>query len=228
MKISEDLVKNDVPAVGQLAENDCVSFCLTENADSKLLILGNSITRHGRAENLGWYGDWGMAASCAEKDYVHTLVRRLQEDGKRVSYCLANMSEWERERDESLLQTRYAAAKAFGADTVVVRLGENARLIEDFDGFCACYTRMVRYFAAERTALTDLFWEYGPFDDFVRRFAREQGYAFAALHDLGTRSDMKATGKFAHAGVAAHPSDKGMEEIANRIYAALQDTFRAQ
>ncbi|MDE6398252.1 MAG: hypothetical protein K2L51_02930 [Clostridiales bacterium] len=221
MKISEDLLKNDVPAVGQLADNDCVSFCLAENADIKVLLLGNSITRHGKAENLGWYGDWGMAASCAEKDYVHTLVRLLQQGGKRVSYCTANMSEWERERNESLLQTRYAAAKAFGADITVVRLGENARLLEDFDGFCACYARMVQYFAAERTVLTDLFWEYPPFDGFVQRLAADKGYAFAALHDLGARSDMKATGKFAHAGVAAHPGDNGMEEIANRIYAAI-------
>ena len=32
---------------------------------------------------------------------------------------------------------------------------------------------------------------------------------------------MKAVGKFAHAGVAAHPGDRGMAEIAERIYKKL-------
>ena len=82
MKISDDLIKNDVPAEGQLKENDCVSFSLAENADVKILFLGNSITRHGKAENLGWLGDWGMAASRKENDYVHKLISRLLEDGK--------------------------------------------------------------------------------------------------------------------------------------------------
>ena len=84
MKISQDLIENDVPATGQLKDSDCVSFRLREDADLKIAFLGNSITRHGKAENLGWYGDWGMAASCRENDYVHILVNRLERDGKRV------------------------------------------------------------------------------------------------------------------------------------------------
>lgn len=223
MKVSNDLIKNDVPAVGQLEENDCVSFCLAERADLKILFLGNSITRHGKAENLGWYGDWGMAASAREKDYVHRLVGLLQKDGKRVSYCVANLSEWERTRDASLLFARYAQAKQFGADVVVVRLGENARLAEYLQEFEPCYREMTEFFSENgaRTVLTDLFWEYEPFDNFVQSFAREKGYAFVKLHDLGGLNEMKALGKFGHQGVAAHPGDKGMEKIAERIYRAL-------
>ena len=169
MKICNDLLINDVPASGQLKESESVSFCLREHADIKLLFLGNSITRHGKAESLGWLGDWGMAASGAEKDYVHTLVRLLEENGKCVSYCVANLSEWERTRDMSLLSSRYAAAKAFGADIVIVRLGENAGLTENLSAFLPCYRDMTAYFTADgaRAVITDLFWEYEPFDSFV-------------------------------------------------------------
>lgn len=224
MNISNDLKKNNVPAVGQLQESDCVSFHLADNADIRILFLGNSITRHGKAENLGWYSDWGMAASRRENDYVHRLVDLFQKDGNRVSYCVTNLSEWERTRDMSLLAARYAQAKKFAADIVVVRLGENARLAEHLQEFMPCYRKMAEWFSenGERVVLTDLFWAYEPFDDFVKNLAETKGYAFAQLHDLGASDEMKAIGKFKHHGVAVHPGDKGMDAIAKRIYRAIK------
>ena len=60
MKISDDLIKNDVPAEGQLADDDCIRFTCAENADLRVLFIGNSITRHGVAEHIGWHGDYGV------------------------------------------------------------------------------------------------------------------------------------------------------------------------
>lgn len=223
MKISKDLLNNDVPATGQLKDGDCAAFMLKEGADLKLAFLGNSITRHGAAKELGWTGDWGMAASSAENDYVHRLVKLLEGGGRRVSYCVANLSEWERTREMSLLSTRYAQVKDFRADIVIVRLGENARLAENLQAFEPCYKDMVAYFSEGATViLTDLFWEYRPFDGFVERLAKDSGYNFVKIHDLGRGESMKAVGEFAHAGVAAHPGDRGMAEIAERIYRAIK------
>lgn len=224
MKISKDLINNDVPANGQIQGDECVSFSIASNADIKVLFLGNSITRHGPAENIGWLGDWGMAASCKENDYVHKFVGLLERDGKNVSFCVANLSGWERSRDMSLLESRYAVALEFNADIAVVRLGENAGLAENLKDFIPCYREMVNYFAANgtRIILTDLFWEYEPFDVFVQKFAEEKSYGFAQIHDLGNCNGMKALERFAHKGVAVHPNDKGMEEIAKRIYGAIK------
>ncbi len=224
MKISEDLLQNDVPARGQLKNSDCVCFYGQENADRKIAFLGNSITRHGRAEALGWYGDWGMAASCRENDYVHRLVSRLEGDGERVFYCVANFSDWERTRERSLFETRYAEVFRFRADTAVIRLGENADLPKHFQEFSQCYAELAARLAESgaRVILTDLFWEYEPFDLFVKELATKRGYTFVQLHDLGAREDMKAIGKFVHAGVAAHPGDEGMAQIAARLYAAIK------
>lgn len=73
-----------------------------------------------------------------------------------------------------------------------------------------------------KIVLTDLFWEYEPFDNFVAELAKARGYTFAEIHDLGNDEEMKAVGKFSHNGVAAHPGDKGMNEIAERIYRAIK------
>ena len=223
MKVSNDLINNNVPAVGQVKGNDCVSFFLAENADIKILFLGNSITRHGKAEQLGWFGDWGMAASCKENDYVHKLIGKIGRQGKKVSYCTANLSEWERTRNMRLLTSRYLQAYLFNADIIIVRLGENAELTKFLKEFELCYRKMVEYFSGNgaKVVLSDLFWEYEPFDCFVKDFAKEKSYGFVQLHDLGCMENMKATGKFKHAGVAAHPGDIGMENIAERIYRAI-------
>ena len=110
-----DLFKNDVPAAGQVTGEESVFISAAEGAACKIAFFGNSITRHGRAEQLGWYGDWGMAASAREKDYVHRLLSYIERGGRRVSYCVANLSEWERSRDGRLLDGRYGAAFSFGA-----------------------------------------------------------------------------------------------------------------
>lgn len=44
-----------------------------------ILFIGNSITLHGKCNY--WWGEWGMAASDKEKDYVHQLVKRLEMGG---------------------------------------------------------------------------------------------------------------------------------------------------
>ena len=43
----------------------------------KILIIGNSISRHHVKPSIGWTSHWGMAASAREKDYVHILISEL-------------------------------------------------------------------------------------------------------------------------------------------------------
>lgn len=178
MKICKDLITNDVPSVGQLKGSDCISFETTENADIKLLFLGNSITRHGKAENLGWCGDWGMAASSKENDYVHKLISKFCQKGIKVSVCIANLSDWERTRNMDLLFTKYLSALRFNADYVIVRLGENACPDKYLSEFELCYGELTDLFSRNgaKIVLTDLFWEHEPFDNFVAELAKARGF----------------------------------------------------
>lgn len=46
------------------------------------MFVGNSIKRHGVKKDIGWFNDFGMAASCKEKDNVCFLIKEID---KRVS-----------------------------------------------------------------------------------------------------------------------------------------------
>ena len=56
---------------------------LNQSGSSKkkktVLILGNSLVRHAPSPGIGWYGDWGMAASVKDSDLVHLLISDIHQ-----------------------------------------------------------------------------------------------------------------------------------------------------
>ena len=65
---------------------------------AKVLFLGNSITLHDPAPEIGWTGRWGMAATEAAKDYVHLLTADLEKAaGAPLQTMVRNTAGFERE-----------------------------------------------------------------------------------------------------------------------------------
>ncbi len=76
-----------VTACDSKNEENCDSFSMTISGqrekqmvyDLRVLFWGASVTKHGPYAALEWTGNWGMAATSEDKDYVHRLVARLEE-----------------------------------------------------------------------------------------------------------------------------------------------------
>lgn len=219
--MNKDIFANDVPAFGQVKAGEPSFRLISKEPVFKLAILGNSITYHEPNPSLGWYGQYGMAASKAENDYVHVLLSKLSEAGHPADCLIANLAEWERTMDDDRLRQHYPTLLAFDPDVLVMRLGENADHRAKEKEFEEAYRRLIALFPRAKVILTDLFWEYAPFDDFLASLAKEKGYPLVILHDLGDDPKMKAGSRFANPGVALHPGDSGMATIAERIFHVL-------
>ena len=221
---------NTVPGVNQLNENEYLQFRIRPGAVKKVLIVGNSITRHAPKADIGWYGDWGMAASEPAKDYVHLVEKGLMEYFGLISLCVAQAAEWESHvhaEKRAILEERYQPAADFETDIIIVRIGENIdinrtsvqELADDFK-------EMIRFFGSKRpgvqVVLRGLFWWFPEHEKAVHLVAEQEGYRFVALKDLGIDEKMTAKGLFEHGGVAGHPGDLGMEHIAERILEAVE------
>ena len=93
----------------------------------KVLFLGNSITLHGPKADIGWTGNWGMAASTLDRDFVHLLTADIARaaGGKTPQILVRNLADFERGYESFDLAAGLQAERAFGADVVVLAIGEN-------------------------------------------------------------------------------------------------------
>lgn len=119
MKINADIDNNSVRADRQVSEK----FKLFNENESgyKVLFLGNSITVHERAPQIGWDHNWGMAASREANDYVHLVLRGLGERYGALAYGLKNTHPARTTANSSSLHSfNYLTARMFGADVQYV------------------------------------------------------------------------------------------------------------
>lgn len=185
----------------------------------KILFLGNSLTRHMPKTEIGWDGDYGMAASKPDNDYVHVLCKMLEEKGKHIIFRAENISEFELNPCEEVI-SKIKAFNNFGADIVIIRLGENVS-DEKAEPFGRYLPSLIDCFSRSKVFVVSSFWK-NPEVERVTKIAAEKGEVnFVSLESI-QGDEYKATSEFEHSGVAAHPSDKGMKAIAELIYKSIE------
>ena len=189
----------------------------------KIVFIGNSITIHAIMPEIGWYHEWGMAASSRENDYVHQVIRGIErETGRPADVRIRNLAGFERGfRDYDYEKNRDLID--FQADYLVFALGENVAAMEtdaERQEFGKAFRKLVEGFLSgkkkPRTVIRGVFWTNEWKDEMMARTASDFGLTFVKT-DISGDESMMALGKFEHEGVQKHPGDKGMTEIAKRI-----------
>lgn len=227
MKLNKDIINNTVEAENQV--NEKCKFFINDKKAKKVLFVGNSITLHEKAPQIGWNYNWGMAASTEQNDYVHIVLAYLQSKFGNVNYCICNVGKWELNYTDENVIYEFENVKKFKPDLIIVRFGENVKS-ERFDKnvFANKFEKFINYLKCDNSKLlvTNLFWQNELIDDSIFDVCKKNNYAFVSLTDLGYDDTNKALGCFAHNGVCLHPNDKGMKNIADRIISKMEEEIK--
>ncbi len=193
----------------------------------KVLIVGNSITRHGPNADIGWPNDCGMAATRPERDFVHLLYDHIRaaQPQQPPELVLANIRDEQHMHGiEHLLSCR--------ADLVIIQLGDNYRGSASVEELQKPYEDIIASLGQEPGARVFCVgtWGNSSLDPFISAAAVAQGAIYVALEDLAADSANRAAaeGHFAHSGVAWHPGDRGMHAIAERLWEHVKVCFKVQ
>lgn len=198
----------------------------------KVLYFGNSITLHGPAPKIGWTGNWGMAASAEEKDFVHLLTADIAKaSGVQPEIKVCNIATFERGYDTFDLEKGFKEELDFQADLVIVAIGENVTAPatdEAKAAFAEAFAQMLSALQQHGNPVIFVrssFWPNSTKDGIMRQASADAGATFIDISKLGYDKSNAASSerKFEHAGVAAHPGDKGMRAIADAIFAAIRE-----
>lgn len=192
----------------------------------KILILGNSITHSKPDPSIGWLGDWGMAASAREKDFVHLLAQKFKASNLSSTLDFKNISDFE----NSFWKYKLDNLDTFTAekyDLLILRIGENVPIdsLAKHD-FKIAYRKLIENFQVRNPKIKILcvpsFWDQPQVEELIIQVANEKNIPTTILKSLSYEITNTAWGLFSNFGVATHPSDKGMQGIADRIWNKLQ------
>ena len=150
------------------------------SAIRKILFLGNSITLHGPNADIGWSGNWGMAASSQDKDYAHLLTSDLaHRTGSTPEILVRNIADFERNYASYDVHAQMEELFAFDADLVVLAIGENAPPLgseEAKSQFKAGVLKILRFALARRHPLVvvrSCFWADPAKDELLSQACQE-------------------------------------------------------
>jgi len=198
---------------------------------NRILFLGNSITLHGPAPAIGWQGNWGMAASSSDRDYVHLVVKAISRTaGRDPESLVANIASFERQHATYDIDRELEKQLAFKPDLVIVAIGENVPALASEQAtstFRAGMTRLLKRFKENGNptlVVRTCFWQDQAKDSILKQACEEVGGVLVDCRALGKdeANIARSERRFAHGGVAGHPGDKGMQAIADAILEALR------
>ena len=217
--------KNTVESKGQVSKY--VFFEGTPNGYPRIMFVGNSILKHRPAPDIGWYGNWGMAASAKDKDYAHLCIKYISEKYPNAYFCIVQAAVWEREYKECDLKSNFSEAHGFNPDIIITRLSEN--ILADYlehDLFIEKMHEFHEYLSGDinnvRLIVTSNAMGNQAKDKVLMDYAEKAGASYVYLNDL-TENKGNLANEYEHEGVRLHPGDKGMQLIADRILEVLDN-----
>lgn len=215
--------RNTVSARAQVIQR--VSFEGKEGGSPRIMFVGNSITRHEPAPQIGWNYNHGMAASSVERDYVHTVIRGVQKTCPDAAFCIVQASIWETKYTSCDYDEYFTEAKDFYPDIIITAIGANIKAEEFRHGdFVREMGLLHDYLSGGKTPIliqSGSFFNNPKKTEAIKDYISLRGTEFVDISDIAEDERNLALGLYEHKGVQMHPGDRGMALIAERFLAVL-------
>ena len=198
----------------------------------KILFIGNSITLHPPAPQIGWSHNFGMAASALEKDYVHLLIKRFTQAGRRElpQVLISNIADFERDYATYLIRSKLKKLAEFRADIVILSIAENVPKLDtkhQQDQFKVAVKDLLSFVKGSGQPAIYVqsgFWVDPVKDSILKDLSTELSASFVDISQLAEdpKNYAYSEQKFSNKDIAQHPGDRGMEAIAELIWDAVE------
>jgi len=201
----------------------------------KFLVIGNSVSLHGKCSY--WWGEWGMAASKQEYDYVHLIAQQLSYEAK-IRPEIIQFSAWElqnHDRNEALqLLNKYDFNNY---EFIIVQLGEN---IADDSTFVEDFHELLSYVRGKSGPEKQIFvfgnfWSNASMDETKTTICKMLSAEFISMESIQKEQYQCGLNRVVfdgngnthaveHEGVAAHPNDEAMKYYADEVLRRIRAT----
>lgn len=227
-----------------MSMGNCVKAA--EGDTISIIFVGNSITKHGPSEALGWSGNWGMAASAEDKDFVHQLASMIENRYGKVAFQVAGGNagggSFEKIPDEATdsdIKESFAALldliKSEKPDLLNIHVGEN------WSAHYSTKEKVFDYFVQEAHKvapdmiinLNAEFWSSTSSSNYEVKKEVADKYEYVYLSDTCIAPNAFKEGMqnpednpycaydLYSGGVGAHPGDKGFQRMAEIMFETL-------
>lgn len=196
--------------------------------------LGNSVTCNEIDEEL-WWGNWGMAATTKQNDYVHHITSQLKEKSdQKVSTTILDLKNWELSKDREKMLPYYKEYFSKDTDLVTIQTGEN--ITEFKETLDTDYLKLVKYIKkrapnAQILMLAEILWPSEDIEQAKKAACKRYDVTFVdmtefledyeKLYKSEVGAEVMGADEKLHTVtnevVAAHPNDEGMRCIAELV-----------
>lgn len=188
---------------------------------NKVLIMGNSLTIHNSYPSLGWYQNCGMAASSQEKDYVHLLTSKIQSVNPKAIVKYGRIGDFEL-NFWKYDTTFFTENIRFKPDLIIIQIGENIdddkALTLGLRNHIVGLVNRIKKNDHVTVCLTNSFWPNKNISNEIKTACQMGNYLMVNVAELYADRSNTGDGFFSNQSVANHPGDKGMKNIADRIW----------
>jgi hypothetical protein len=231
-----------VKDLDQMNQVKLQAFIDTSNAvkgnEFRLLIIGNSLTFHGKSDAVGWYHESGMAASSKEKDFAHIIFKEIEGllPQNKITMRLANFAEFERNFATYDFQ-KITHLVEFSPHLILFQLGENVSFdpVKTDSIFVNRYTNLINQFKKSNPIVicTLPFFPSNANNQSIKQVAYKTNSFIVDLSSLTPLDDKNLAinegntypldkTKWKSSGVGIHPGDVGMSNIAQTIFITIK------